>query len=99
MKRLQAVLDDGLSLTRDLAPDSPAVRGKPEADHSPPPALAVPVPFDVTAGPSCSKKIPSSRQLRRELMVSVITRMRAIMGANCQPCTASVSDIQRRHCR
>ena len=46
---LEPVLDDGLGLAGDLAPDPPAVRVESEADHSPPAAVAVPVPVAVTA--------------------------------------------------
>jgi len=40
----EPVLDDGLGLDGDFAPDPPAVCVVSEADHSPPAAVAVPVP-------------------------------------------------------
>ena len=46
---LEPVLDDGLGLAGDLAPDPPAVRVVSEADHSAPAAVAVPVPVAVMA--------------------------------------------------
>src|SRR5580693_6520198 len=49
VKRLEPVLDCGLGLAGDLAPDPPPIWTKPEADHAAPPALAVPVPVAVTA--------------------------------------------------
>jgi len=49
VERLEPVLDDGLGLAGHLAPDPPAVRIESEADHSPPPAVAVPVAVAVTA--------------------------------------------------
>jgi hypothetical protein len=49
VERLEPVLDDGLGLAGDFAPDPPAVGVESEADHSPPPAVAVPVPVAVTA--------------------------------------------------
>jgi len=45
----EPVLDDGLGLAGDFAPDPPAVRVLSEAYHSAPPAVAVPVPVAVTA--------------------------------------------------
>ena len=45
----EPVLNDGLGLAGDLAPDPPAVRVVPEADDSSPPAVAVPVAVAVTA--------------------------------------------------
>src|SRR5439155_7176415 len=45
----EPVLDDGLGLAGDLAADPLAVRVVPEADHSAPAAVAVPVPVAVTA--------------------------------------------------
>ena len=50
VERLEPVLDDGFGLAGDFAPDPLAVCVESEADHSPPPALAVPVPVAVTAG-------------------------------------------------
>ena len=49
VERLEPVLDDGLGLAGDFAPDPPAVRVESEADYSPPAAVAVPVPAAVTA--------------------------------------------------
>src|SRR6266567_1897965 len=49
VERLEPVLDDGLGLARDFAADSLAVRVESEADHPPPPAVAVLVPLAVTA--------------------------------------------------
>ena len=49
VERLEPVLDDGLGLAGDLAPDPFAVGVVSEADHSPPAAVAVPVPVAVTA--------------------------------------------------
>src|SRR5580693_8173505 len=49
VKRLEPVLDRGLGLAGDLAPDPPPVRTEPEADYTAPPALAVSVPVAVTA--------------------------------------------------
>jgi hypothetical protein len=50
MKRAQPVLDDGPGFAGDLAPDAFPVGPESEADHAPPAALAVPVPFAVAAG-------------------------------------------------
>ena len=49
VERFEPVLDDGLGLAGDFAPDPPAVGVESEADHSAPPAVAVPVPVAVTA--------------------------------------------------
>ena len=49
VERLEPVLDDRLGLAGDFAPDPLAVRVVPEADHSPPAAVAVPVPVAVAA--------------------------------------------------
>ena len=45
----EPVLDDGLGLAGDLAPDPLGVRVESEADHSAPAAVAVPVTVAVTA--------------------------------------------------
>ena len=49
MKFLQPVLDNGFVLAGDLASDPLPVWTESEADDAPPPPLAVPVPFAVTA--------------------------------------------------
>lgn len=49
VKRLEPVLDDRFGVAGDLASDPFAVWTESEADHSPPPALAMPVPVVVTA--------------------------------------------------
>ena len=49
MKRSQPVLDHGPGFAGDLAPDPFSVGPESEADHSPPPALTVPVPVAVAA--------------------------------------------------
>jgi hypothetical protein len=70
VQRLEPVLDDGFGLAGDFAPDPLAVGVVSEADYSAPAAVAVPVAVAVTArhGELCSKKTPSSRHPRRELM-------------------------------
>jgi len=50
MQHLEPVLDDGLGLAGELAPDPLAVGAEPEADRAAPAALAVPVPRAVAAG-------------------------------------------------
>jgi len=49
VQRLEPVLDHGLGLAGDLAPDPLPVWTEPEADDAAPPALAVPVPVAVAA--------------------------------------------------
>jgi hypothetical protein len=49
MKLLEPVLDNGPGLTGDFTPGPLPVGPEPEADHASPSALAVPVPFAVTA--------------------------------------------------
>jgi hypothetical protein len=49
VKGFQPVLDRGLGLAGDLAPDPSPFWAKPEADYAAPSAFAVPVPVAVTA--------------------------------------------------
>src|SRR6266480_4120558 len=89
VERLEPVLDDGLGLAGDFAPDPLAVRIESEADHSPPPTVAVPVPVAVTARRIMLEEDPVFAPSASCTPGSMIARLGAILGANCQPYRAA----------
>jgi hypothetical protein len=95
MKLLELVLDDGPGLAGDSALDPFPVGAEPEADRAMPAAVAVPVPFAVTAGGSVFEEdavlAPGATSARG---FHGPQQRGPFLGAICQPCGATASDVQ-----
>jgi hypothetical protein len=98
VKRLEPVLDHGLGLAGDLAPNPPPVWTEPETDYAAPAALAVPVPLAVAARSVVLEEDPVLAPATSQTHDLILTQNGGQPGAICQARLASVRHFQPHNC-